>query len=102
MPSKIDVNEYLFLKTLSSVLEKESSRSVRLEHYYSLLKMDEHFFKITLQSMQKKRLVEIGFLRRGIILKVVNWTEKFCVSTSKMENFSISMTKMGKLQLESW
>jgi len=102
MALRIDLNEYLFLKTLSAHLHEYRTRTIPLEQYYCLLEMNEHFFKNTLLGMQKKNLVAIGFDRRGLILKVVNWPENFSISTSKLKNFSISLTKEGRTQLESW
>ncbi|MDY7027694.1 MAG: hypothetical protein SVR04_05315 [Spirochaetota bacterium] len=66
-PARIDMNEYLCLRTLSKTLQEDDLRTLPLGQYYSLLEMNEHFFKNTLQNMQKKNLVAIGFDRRGLI-----------------------------------
>lgn len=102
MPARIDMNEYLCLRTLLKTLQEDDLRTLPLEQYYSLLEMNEHFFKNTLQNMQKKDLVAIGFDRRGLILRIANWAENFSISTSKLKNFSITLTREGRKQLEGW
>jgi hypothetical protein len=99
MSTDLNVNEYLFLNKLHSRMQSQQVKGVSLPEFHSALELPESFFVSTLKVLSQKKLVQIGFLRRGKIVSVFNWEEKY---PSTKKEFSVNLSKKGLAALEKW
>jgi hypothetical protein len=91
----LDVNERLFMVSLCKLLERKAMAVCSLKEFKEEINLDEDFFLATILSMEKKKTIEIGFLRRNTIIRVKNWHTKY----PEKDDFYLKITKAGLLQI---
>ncbi len=91
----LDVNERLFISSLLKLMERRELKVCSLKEYQEEIGLDEEFFIRTVLSMERKKSVEIGFLRRNMIIKVKNWYTKY----PDQGDFYLKITKRGLSQI---
>lgn len=98
MSIQLDFNEYLFLNKIQSTLNIENTKALELHRLFPMLQVDESFFLQSLKQMEKRRLLKIGFYKRGSLLAVFNWSEKYTPESG----FYVTLTKQGVEALSRW
>ena len=92
----LDLNEKLFIKAISKLHVRNTGTLCSLKELKDDMDIDEDFFIESILSLEKKRAIEVGFLRRNRILKVINWHSKY----EEREDFHLKITKKGYLQIK--
>ena len=90
----LDLNEKLFIKAISKLHVRNSGSLCSLKELKEDMDLDEEFFIASILGMEKKKAIEIGFVRRKRILKVANWHSKY----KERDDFYLKITKRGLLQ----
>lgn len=98
MAEYLDLNDYLFLNKLKTLLEIEQAKAVELHKLHAVLQVQETFFLTTIKSLAKRKFIQVGFFQRNALVHVVNWAEKY----NQTQIFFVSLTKQGSESLTTW
>ncbi len=90
----LDLNEKLFIIAIEKLIDKNAGTPCSLKGLQEDMDLGEIFFIASILSLEKKKAIEIGFLKRNRILKVTNWHSRY----KERNDFFLKTTKTGLLK----
>lgn len=91
----LDLNERLFIIAIEKLCKKNLGTLCSLKELYKDMGLPEEFYIKSIIGLEKKKAIEIGFLSRNRILKVVNWQDQYF----ERNDFFLKTTKKGLTHL---
>ena len=91
----LDLNEKLFIIAIEKLRLKKSGNLCSIKELQKDMDLPEDFFIESIISLDIKKAVEIGFLRRNRIFKVINWRSQYF----ERDDFYLKTTKKGLSQV---